>query len=239
MQIIGHRGARGLAPENTLAGVKQALKIGVDWVEFDVRRTQDGRLIILHDRHTGRISKSKRQAKRTSYQQLLAIETHSGEPIPLLVEVLKTIGHSAKINIEIKTPGCAKQITKAIEIMVANGYTYDHFMVSSFYPNILFEVKKYNQQIPLALLELHLSASLLISRKLNLKAVGLYHHTISRMAVRLAKHLGLFVYAHTVNDPKEAQHLQKIGVDAIVTDYPDRFIVSRAARDSAESLKRQ
>jgi glycerophosphoryl diester phosphodiesterase len=239
MQIFGHRGARGLAPENTLVSIEQALKVGVDWVEFDVRRTQDGRLIILHDNHTGRIAKNKRRAKRASYQQLLELQTHSGEPIPLLVEVLKLIGHKAKINIEIKTPGCAEQVAKAIEVMVASGYAYDHFMVSSFYPNILFEIKKYNQQIPLALLELHLSVSLLISRKLNLKAVGLYHHTISKMAVRLAKHFGLFVYAHTVNDPKEASHLQKIGVDAIVTDYPDRFTASRVARDNAESSKQK
>lgn len=230
MQIIGHRGARGLAPENTLAAIERGIEAGADWIEFDVRRTKDGHLIILHDRHTGRIAKRRVHVRRARYEQLRALPTRSGELIPQLLEVLELIGHRAKVNIEIKSPGCAEIVAQAIQRMVREGYSHDHFMVSSFYPAILADVHRQDARIPLALLELHLSLGLLLANRLGLKAIGLYHLTASKLAVRLAKKRGLFVYAHTVNNPKEAKRLATIGVDAIVTDYPDRMREAFAKR---------
>lgn len=223
MQIIGHRGAAGLAPENTLASMQRAIKEGIDWIEFDVHHTKDGQLVVLHDFTTGRIASTNLRVKNHTHKELRALKTNSGQPIPLLSEVLETIGDKAKINIEIKASGCAKGVSELIEKYIANGYSYDHFLVSSFSPFILWEMRRLNKNVPLAQLEFGLPIHKILSKALNLKAVGFDHKRMSGRLVTSAKKNGLFVYTYTVNDTGEAKKLEAIGIDAIVTNYPDRF----------------
>ncbi|HWZ65484.1 MAG TPA: glycerophosphodiester phosphodiesterase [Patescibacteria group bacterium] len=226
MQIIGHRGIHGLAPENTLAGVEHALRVGVDWIEFDVRSTKDGQVVVIHDSHTGRIANERLKISQTNSSHLTKLDTSSGQNIPTLSEFMYAIGKQSKILVELKSRGCAKQVNEIIKTMVKSGYNYDHFMVSSFYPPLLFELYRLNKSIPLALLEYRVSLGLLsflLNKALPLTGVGLDHQNISRLVVRLAKKRGLFVYTYTVNDPAEAANLKKLGIDAIVTDYPDRM----------------
>ena len=223
MRIIGHRGARGLAPENTLAGIARALAEGVDWVEFDIRRTRDGHLVVLHDRSTWRVARRAMRIRWSLLANIAQLQTRSHEPIPQLVEVLELIGARAKINIEVKSRGCGAQVAQAVQMMVAGGQTYDHFMISSFWPWILREVHRADPRIPLAQLEIWLPTHWLLGTRIRLAAIGFYHRGLTARMVHAAQKRGLFVYAHTVNKPQEAQHLQAMGVEGIVTDYPDRM----------------
>ncbi len=69
MEIIGHRGAKRLAPENTIVGIKLALQRKVEWIEFDVRATKDGRLVVLHDRTLLRVAKNHRRIQSLTFHQ--------------------------------------------------------------------------------------------------------------------------------------------------------------------------
>lgn len=228
MYIIGHRGAAGLAPENTLASFKTALKIGVDWIEFDVRATRDGHVIISHDPHTLRTGKRLHIISRTDFAELRQVKLKGDNKIPTIAEAFKTIGNQAKINVEIKTTGCAQAVVDQIDQAVAGGARYSDFMVSSFKIPLLREVHTLNANIPLALLHSINAYKFLRVRGMRLQAVGFSAKHLPAKAVHQAELRGLLVYAYTVNDLHTAKLLAADkNVKAIVTNRPDLLQIMR------------
>src|SRR5690349_19809955 len=187
MQLIGHRGARGLAPMNTKASIKAALDAGVDWIEFDVRRTKDGVVVLSHDANTARVSLIPRAIARTSYKTLAKAKTYKGQPIATITEAFTTIGAKAKINVEIKSKGCAEIVVDHIERMVKAGANYERFLVSSFKPERLREIHRLNDHIPLGLLHGTKPLSFLKLRALRLSAVGFWRKRLPIKAIEQAK----------------------------------------------------
>lgn len=221
MYIVGHRGARGLAPENTLASFRAGIKAGADWIEFDVRATSDGRVVVVHDSHTLRIGSKLKSIKRTSYKDLKQVRIFDSHAIPTLAEAMNAIEGHAKINIEIKSEGCAEAVVNAIVRHVKRGANYNDFLVSSFKAKYLKQVHYLNSRIPLGLLHLTSPSKFLRLRALRVQAVGFHRRYINRRIIHQAKLRGMQVYAYTVNSPKVAAKLLARGVDGIVTDRPD------------------
>lgn len=223
MQIVGHRGARGLAPMNTTAAIVAALQAGVDWVEFDVRRTKDGKIVLSHDASTLRVSPRPRVIARTPYKKLAKAKMYRGQPIATLTDAFKAIGSKAKINVEIKSKGCAEVVVDHIERMVKAGANYDRFLVSSFKPERLREIHRLNDHIPLGLLHGTRPYTFLKLRALRLSAVGFWRRRLPQKAIEQAKVRSLQVYVYTVNTEREAARLVARGVDRVVTDRPDKL----------------
>jgi glycerophosphoryl diester phosphodiesterase len=227
MQIIGHRGAAGLAPENTLPAIQKALDLKVDWIEFDVHATRDGQLVVIHDKHTHRIADQKLRIKHTDLLTLQQLETDSGVRIPTFAEVVQLAGDRVKINIEIKSHGCAEEVVATIKRLINADYSYDHFLVSSFKPLLLHEIRRRDKNIPLGLLHGVLPLGFLAATKdLHIKAAGFSMYHITPQIVRMAKKRGLFVYVYTVNSVSTAERLESWGVDGIVTNHPERMITA-------------
>jgi glycerophosphoryl diester phosphodiesterase len=223
MEIIGHRGARGLAPANSLAAFKAGIAAGVDWVEFDVRTTKDGRIVLLHDSHTLRTTLKPHIVSRTKYSKLKQLKTYSGQPIITIAQAFKYIGLNAKINIEIKNKGCAETVVQNIEKLVKAGANYDRFLVSSFSVSRLREVHRLNNKVQLGLLHGANPYKFLNLRGLRVQAVGFYHRTITTNIVHQARLRELKIYAYTVNKLPRAKQLAELGVNSIVTDRPDKL----------------
>lgn len=221
MYIIGHRGARGLAPENTLASFRAGIKAGADWIEFDVRTTEDGRVVVAHDSSTLRTSNKFKSIKNTTYKELKKLRIFDDHTIPTLAEAMNAIEGHAKINIEIKSPGCAEAVASLIQRHIKRGANYSNFLVSSFKAKYLREVHYLNQQIPLGLLHFASRSKFLRLRALRIQAVGFHHRRITRHAIQQAMLRGLQVYVYTINDPKKAERFIQMGVHGIVTDRPD------------------
>jgi glycerophosphoryl diester phosphodiesterase len=223
MQIMGHRGAAGLAPENTITAIAEALAASADWIEFDVRRTQDGHIVLVHDRNTGRVAKKRLTVHKTAVSELQALEMKRGGTIPTLKEALEIIGKQAKINIEIKSADCVPQVVELIQNYVKQGYPHTHFLVSSFSPAVLRAAYQLDKKIPYGLLQIWpLRFRWLSSVKLS--AVGFYHiSALTPFIVALAKRRGLYTYAYTVNGFEEAKQLKRLGIDGIITNYPNKF----------------
>lgn len=224
MQIIGHRGAAGLAPENTRAAFKAAINAGADWIEFDVRATKDGRVVVIHDAHTVRLGKRPRLISRSTYGELKQVKLRGGQIILTLAEAMNAIDGQTKVNIEIKTAGCEQAVAHNIERMVKKGLTYEHFIVSSFKVAHLREVHRQNSKIPLALLHLHRPLRFLKLRGLRVQAVGFHHRFLPGKAIHQAHLRDLFVYAYTVNSLKRGRQLAKRGVQGLVTNRPDKLL---------------
>lgn len=113
MYIIGHRGAAGLAPENSILAFQTAIKNKVDAIECDIRVTKDNRLVIMHDDTFLRIAGDKRKVKNLKLEQIKKITTNEGQKIPTLEEALKTAGKTTMI-IEGKSTDWAIPLAKIL-----------------------------------------------------------------------------------------------------------------------------
>lgn len=220
MQIIGHRGAKALAPENTLAAITIALRRNVDWIEIDVRRTKDSKLVIAHDKTLFRIAKSYHHIGHYTLAELQAIATRSGEPIPTLEEVLDLVDGRAGLFIELKEAGCAAIVADLLRQQLKKGRTYTDFIIASLRPAILREAQTANDQLQLALIQHLWPFAFLGLTDVKLTAVGFHKTLAPKLAIRLAKKRGLWTFAWTVNSKRVVDWLEKRGIDAIATDRP-------------------
>jgi glycerophosphoryl diester phosphodiesterase len=133
MLCIGHRGASGVEPENTLRSIRVALDAGADGIEVDVQLV-DGQLVVFHDRRLERTTNGRGLLSRKRFDYLRSLDAGCGERIPTLAEVCAAAaGRGAFINIELKGPRTAEAVNELIESCVTTrGWRREDFLVSSF-----------------------------------------------------------------------------------------------------------
>ncbi len=133
MKIIGHRGASGYKPENTLASFKEAVSLGVDMVECDVYALKTGEVVVFHDDRLERTTNGKGALQDMAFDDLRKLDAGNGEKIPLLSEVLDTLNKKVAINIELKGRGTATLVAAIIdEYVTKKKWSKALFLVSSF-----------------------------------------------------------------------------------------------------------
>lgn len=226
MLIFGHRGAKGLKPENTIASIREAVMLGVDAVEFDIHLTKDKVPILIHDKSLLRTHQKFTIVSRTNYKDLLSI-TESGEKrITSLEEVLDEFFGVIMLNIEIKRYRAVKVVMELLKKKyVKSQKDWGKIYISSFKPSILMVVRRMNKLVKIFLL--HAQNPFLFiafARIFKLNGVGFYNLSVNNFALEIAKKTGLFTYVYTVNSIEAARILENKGLDAIVTNFPDRFI---------------
>ena len=102
IQLFGHRGAKGHAPENTLISVKKALAFDVDGVEIDVFRCQSGEIVVFHDKSLDKLTNGSGKIEEKTLKELSTLRVLGSEPIPTLDDIIDVINGSARLNIELK-----------------------------------------------------------------------------------------------------------------------------------------
>ncbi|HEU5187157.1 MAG TPA: glycerophosphodiester phosphodiesterase [Candidatus Saccharimonadales bacterium] len=213
MLIIGHRGAKGLAPENTIKAIKAGIAAGADWIEVDVRATQDRQVVLAHDATTTLAPNKKYVIAKTPSSEFAA--AGKDRRIPTLQNAVKQMAGQT-LNIELKSSGCEQAVRDAVEQL-----GYSRVVVSSFSRALLQQIYCLDPKIRIALL---LAFNPFAFRKMSgLYAVGFHHLFAPRSAIALAKKQGLFTYAYTIDSSVRAQALVARGIDAIVTNYPNKF----------------
>ncbi len=224
MEIIGHRGASGYKPENTLASFKKALEIGVDMIEFDVYALKTGELVVIHDETVDRTTDGTGHVVDFSFEQLRQLDAGNGQKIPLLSEVLDLVDQKVPVNIELKGIGTARPVATMIQYyIVEKGWREDLFLVSSL---DLDELKVFIKLMP------HIrTGALYAGEPVGFLAFAKRWHTysanfesvfITNKDVCRAHKKGLMVYTYTVNDPGEVERMEAMHVDGIFSDYPDK-----------------
>ena len=222
---IGHRGARGYEPENTLRSIRRAFELGAHGVEIDVWYV-DGELIVIHDATLQRTTNGRGFVSRKSFEQLRALDAGAGERIPTLREVLETVEGLGFINIELKGRKTAQPVSALLEEFVEKrGWSYESFILSSFHRSELAQIC--NPAIRIGMLcakptpLYYLSARRLGAWSIHPSA----RHTTARF-VENAHRRGYKVFVYTVNSPLEIERMRAIGVDGVFTDFPDRVLPS-------------
>ncbi|MCX6725285.1 MAG: glycerophosphodiester phosphodiesterase [Candidatus Saccharibacteria bacterium] len=140
MKIIGHRGAAGLALENTLESLRAGINAGAHSIEFDVRLTKDGEVVLCHDSDLKKISQDKRSLKDLTLEELKTIKLNNGESVPLLSEALETTGRTPVI-IEIKEDNMVRKVINIVEaypeaiVTIASFKHYEISLLKRLSPN--------------------------------------------------------------------------------------------------------
>lgn len=225
MKIIGHRGAAGLAPENTLLSIRKALEIGVDAIEFDVFCLPTGEVVLMHDTTVTRTTSGEGWVHSYTFEELRNLDAGQGQCVPTLSEALTVINGHTMVNIELKGPATARPVADIITKHLAMpAWSSEKFMVSSFNYRELRDFKEYMPQIAIGALEggvpLGLAAA---AQEVGAIVLSLNHEHTSSEFVADAHGRGLKVFVYTVNELPILRYLQRIGVDGIFTNYPDRM----------------
>lgn len=224
MLVIGHRGAAGLARENSLEALRAGADAGADILEFDVRLTKDKIPVVVHDFHTLRTHKDPKIISRLTLEEL--VKRTEKLPITPLANVLDEFFGIVLLNIELKGRGSGKVVAELLKNKYATSQKlWDNVLISSFWGGELQAVRNVSEYANLALLHSE-NPFLFIAyqRRLRLTAVGFHRLYINRFAIEIAKKTKLFTYAYTVNRPHTAFMLAQQGIDGVVTDRPNEIL---------------
>lgn len=216
--IIGHRGAAGLAPENTLLSFRTALNLGVHMIELDIHETSDGHLVCIHDGSVERTTDGRGNVSEMTLVELKKLDAGEGQSIPLLQEVLDIAQNKMKVNIELKTLGVER---KVVDLVLSRNMIHD-VMVSSFFHGILPSIKELNSEMCTAILvDRPMHDLISYSKELGAAAINPRFSIVSREMIEEAHENSLNIYPWTVNESSKMLELLRLGVDGIFTDYPN------------------
>ena len=225
MLRIGHRGACGYAPENTLLGFSTALQLHVDMIELDVHVCRSGEIVVIHDNKVDRTTDGTGYVTERTLDELKIMDAGKGEKIPTLQEVLELVNKKVKVNIELKGTGTAKPVFQLLEKYIRGfGWTYDGFLISSFNQNELQEFRDLGQRFNIGVLGMGFSTSFAeFAEKINAHYINMYMNSINRELVDDAQQRNMKVIVWTVNEIEDIKRIESMGVDGIISDYPDRL----------------
>ncbi len=221
MLCIGHRGARGHEPENTIRSVQKAIELGADGVEIDVYFVGN-ELLVFHDTTLDRTTNGRGRLMRKTLIELRALDAGKGERIPTLREIFDAVDRRAFVNIELKGRNTSKPVAALIgEYVRERGCEFSDFLVSSFHRRELRALV--GGKVPLGIL-FKRSARRFAKLAAELGAVAIHPHIrfTNRRLVDRAHASGLKVFVYTANRPRDIARMKALGVDGVFTDFPER-----------------
>lgn len=239
-QIFAHRGAKAVAPENTLPAFERALEMGVAGIELDIHCSKDGRLVVIHDESLTRTTNGKGDVHEYTAAELAQLDAgshfdgafaHVG--VPTLDDVFDLVGDRCLVNVEVKTmdPLGGDQVEPLLA-MLADRNLYEQVIVSSFNPVSLIKVRYLQPKVRLGLLY-HLPMQPWLAKAwftpiMQPDAVHPYSQLIDEAHMAWARGHQCAVNTWTVNDIAEAKRLAALGVDVIMSDVPDQIMAALA-----------
>ncbi len=227
--ILGHRGASGAAPENTLRAFALAAEVGADGIELDVQPSADGVPVIMHDETVDRTTDGHGRVADMTYAALAALDAGGGERVPTLAEALTLARGRLFVDVEIKDPG----IEPGIAELVARLDMAEQVAISSFSPASLAGMRAAAPHLHRWLLSRDWSTGVLATA-LDLGALGVaprYPWVDAELVVAAGAH-GLAVITWTVNAEADLRRLLALGIDALITDEPARAVAVRKMHDA-------
>ncbi len=234
--VIAHRGASLVAPENTLTAYRQAMEQGAQVAETDVHLSQDGAVIVIHDKTLDRTTDGRGKVAEQNLGVLRTLDAgawfgvaHVGEPLPTLAKLLALVRDKMVLCIEIKAKpdeGGERIAARIRDLLDASGGR-DQAIIFSFYPRQIAAAKAAMPEVPaLFLVEPRKGAVpyptgvLTMARSLGADLIGLDQRRTTAAFVAQAQAAGFPVFVYTVDAPARIQAMVEAGVDGIITNAP-------------------
>lgn len=225
MKIIGHRGAKGIAPENTLEAFQKAIDVGVDQIETDVRLTQDGRLVLVH-KHLPVAGGRPLRVAQSSYDVLMSHDS----AIVTLEEAIEFINRRVRLMIEVKKGVPTAPVIDVVKRYLKKGWQPSDFMFNSASYRILNELRLALPEIERVIqgnwsgMRVQFLARRLQTPYILLDQQYLWWGYVAVVSRRYK--LMTYTYFGTLMpwfDHFRARKWEKYGLYAVITDYPDRY----------------
>ena len=246
-EIIAHKGASGIAPENTLTAFQKALDLGVDMIELDVRHTKDEEIVVFHDSTLERTTDGRGLVEDITLAEIRELDAGSwfhpdfeGEKVPTLKEVLDLIDGQCKVLIEIKHmdhPHYHDFAEKLIDIVEEERNGFEWCILQSYEDRYIEEAHKYDDRIQTKKLLIGEDSAPLIAfyvetrmhlgrskKETRLNALNPHYETLSPRRVFRMHARGFDVYTYPVNERDDMIKMLNMGVDGIITDFPGRLM---------------
>ena len=236
----GHRGAAGLAPENTLIAIRKGISLGVDRVEIDLQQTSDGVVVVMHDETVNRTTKGEGLVKEMTFVEIKKLDAGScfspefkGEKIPSLEEVLQTVKGQCDLVIEIKKGNdYYPYIIEHTLALIKKYEATEWCIIHSFNLNALIEVHRQMPELRmhrlfvakfrgLPLIYDGSFGVLEIEKYPYIEEYSIMFPFANKGIIDQLHEQGKKVNVWTVDDKKQINRLINLGVDGIITDRPD------------------
>lgn len=238
--VIGHRGAMGYAPENTLASFEDAIRRGADWLELDAQLTEDGEVVVMHDTSVDRTTNGHGLVRDLPLKRIKSLDAggwygpeFAQEYVPSLIDVIARFRarRTARrlpvgLVIELKTVrGSGGSLADAVAALLQREQFTDRVVILSFDALALQEIHAANRQLPTGLLysDEGEGSRIVEARDIGAHAIFPRKTCVTSKVVLAAHKAGLAVGTWTANTKNEMKRLLTCGVDAIATNYPDRL----------------
>jgi glycerophosphoryl diester phosphodiesterase len=229
--VIAHRGASQLAPENTLAAIRAAQSVGATAIEFDVHKTEDGHIVLLHDFSLSRTTSGRGRVADKQWSDIKNLDAgswfsprFSGERIPLLSQALDVIETDTIVAVEVKSNG---NVMADLHRTLESKGLVDRAVIFSFKAKQIRAAKRICPTVPALLLVEPSSGSEEYDSKIIARAIeagadliGLNHTAVTAKIVRDAHQRGLPVFVYTVDATDDIHKMLTAGVDGIISNRP-------------------
>ncbi|KXJ49568.1 MAG: glycerophosphodiester phosphodiesterase family protein [Cycloclasticus sp.] len=224
MLMIGHRGAMGCAPENTLLSIHKAIELGADWVEVDVHLL-DEKLIVIHDATLDRTTNGQGKLADYTFDEMRKLDAGLGEKIPTLQEVINATAGVVGLNIELKGKGTGKALVSLLEKTPDS--QRENMLVSSFLMDELSAVFCLDKRVRIGVLASdNINDSIAWAGKLKAFSIHVSLQNVTLEWVERAHHQGLKLYVYTVNELADIKRMKQMGVDGVFSNYPRQIYSS-------------
>jgi len=222
---IGHRGASGYEPENTLISFEKAIDLNADGIELDVHLSSDGELVVIHDETIDRTTNGKGAVNKLSLKELKVFQIDNSQEIPTLIEVFDLVNQRCFINIELKGIGTAKPVNGLINHYISDKkWKINDFLISSFDWNMLEEFHLLNPKIRIGVLtEESIEEALAFAKKINAFSIHPDYVLLSKENVALMQENGFEVFPWTVNSEDAIQKIKSYNINGIISNFPDKI----------------
>lgn len=219
MIIISHRGAAGIEPENTIPSIEAAVKEGVDGIEFDIRVTKDGRLVVFHDSNIFRITGKNKNIKDMTLGEISLLSTHSGHPIPNFDEAMEAAG-KVPVLIDCKGIGWAKILAKELK-----KYKGSSISITAIDHREMYEFMQLRPDIETYVSELtHPFEGIKKAELMGFSGISLNFWVLNPLVYWLIKRKNQKILIFTVNKPLFAKFLHALYPKAtIITNVPHKL----------------
>lgn len=235
VENVAHRGATGYAPENTIAAFDLAVDMKADYIEIDVQRSKDGKLVLIHDTTVDRTTDGTGKVGDLTFEQLRSLDAGSwkgeqfvGEPIPTFEEILDRYHGKIGILIELKAPelfpGIEEQVAEVLKERNLDKPQNEKIIIQSFNFESVKRVDQLLPQVPVGVLTSNRADTTFEALQEFSTYADWFNPSYGIVTEELVNQVhsqGMQIGSWTVRSQEAADFLFEMGVDAIISDYPD------------------
>lgn len=216
--IWGHRGAAAEYPENTMAGFRHAIDLGIEGIELDVHLSKDGVPVVIHDESVDRTTNGTGDVAELTVDELRKLDAGQGEYVPTLAEVLDMVGNKLIVDIEVKANAAGEAVLEEVKGRDLR------WLISSFDWDVLRYVRSVDKDAEIWVLALGATDDAIETfKELDASTLAIWQRAVDEDIARMLNEKKIPFWPWTVNDPEQAKQFVRWGAVGICTDDPTKL----------------